>query len=204
MFNKKIESIEYRPYPIKELLIRMKDTAMLVVDLAYAALLFKDKDLANEVLELEQEVDTLNYYLQINTMLAARDAKDAEALQSILRIASLTDRISDCAGDIVDTVLKGAEPHPIMLEGLRKMDEPLVVVKVSSNSRLNGKSLSQLRIRTKMGVNIIAIRRENKWIVDPDKTEKIFSEDVLIVRGSSTGVERLKSIALGTGEEFVE
>ena len=73
------EKIEYKPVSVRELLTEMKDTSELMIDLAYSAALFHSKELAEEVLELESYIDTLVYLLNMNAMLAARDAEDAEA-----------------------------------------------------------------------------------------------------------------------------
>lgn len=174
----------------------MKDLAMLMVDLAYASLLLHDKEMAGEVIELEHEIDTLSHHLQINTMLVARNAKDAEALQSILQVALLTHEISDAAGDIVEVVLRGAEPHPILVQGLRELQEPFLSIRVSEKSPLARKTISQLKIRTEMGVNILAIQRKDQWIVAPEGKEKIFPGDTLIGRGGTTGVEKFRLLAV--------
>jgi uncharacterized protein with PhoU and TrkA domain len=172
----------------------MKDAAMLMVDLSYAALMLKDKELANEVLELGKEIDTLNYHLQTTVMLAARDAEDAKAFQSILKIASLTNRISDYAENIVDMVLRGEETHSTLLEGLKIMKEPIALLQVAENSNILRKSFKELKIRTKIGVNILAIKRASEWILNPDKNESLYPGDVIIVRGGSTGVEKLREL----------
>lgn len=173
----------------------MKDMATLMVELSYAALMLNDKELADEVLELGEEIDTLNYHLQTTAMLAARSAEDAKKLQSILKIAALTDRISDHAGSVVEMVIRGEEIPSPFLEGLKIMDEPITSTQVSEGSPLSRKSLGELKIRTKMGVNVLAIKRASEWILHPTKMEKLYPKDVLIVRGGSTGIERLKEMA---------
>ena len=47
-FNK----IEYKPIPVRELLLEMKNLSELMIDLAYSAALFNDKPLAEDVMEL--------------------------------------------------------------------------------------------------------------------------------------------------------
>lgn len=49
---------------IKDILIEMKNLSELMVDLAYSAVLFNSKDAANEVLKLENKVNSLNYEIR--------------------------------------------------------------------------------------------------------------------------------------------
>ncbi|MFQ5761749.1 MAG: potassium channel family protein [Candidatus Bathyarchaeia archaeon] len=197
MFAQK--KLEYRPVSVKELLIEMKDTAMLMVDLAYATLIFKDKTLADEVVRLEQEIDKLIQHLQINIMLSARDVEDAQALQSLLQVALTTDRISNAAGDIVYPVLRGSEPHPILLEGIKKLDEPIVAVQVAPKSVLARKHMNRKLLRTKLGVDVLAVRRADKWMIAPEEHIPFHVNDTLIARGGTTGVEKLKEISAAGG-----
>ena len=100
----RLEKIEYKPRPVRDLLIEIKDLSELMIDLAYSAALFHSHELAEEVLELEKRVDTLTYILGMNTMLAARDAEDAEALIGVYTVATAADKISDAAADIATIV----------------------------------------------------------------------------------------------------
>ncbi|MCK4482707.1 potassium channel protein, partial [Candidatus Bathyarchaeota archaeon] len=69
-----MEKIEYKPVSVRELFLEMKNLSELMIDLAYSAALFNDKELAEDVLELENRVDTLTYLLEMEIMIAARDA----------------------------------------------------------------------------------------------------------------------------------
>ena len=48
-----------------------------------------------------------------------------------------------------------------------------------------------------MGVDIIAIRRNKDWIIDPDDTERVFNGDTLITRGAPVGSKEFKDLAEG-------
>src|SRR5512136_1527440 len=99
--------IEYKPIPVRELLAEMKNLSELMIDLAYSAALFNDKELAEDVLALESRIDTLSYLLDIEVMVAARgDPRDAEALIGISTVASATNKISDAAADIAAIVTR--------------------------------------------------------------------------------------------------
>ena len=94
LFNlRQFEKIEYKPIPVRELLLEMKNLSELMIDLAYSAALYNDKDLAEDVLALESRVDYLSYLLDMEIMVAARDAKDAEALIGVSTVAASTDKI---------------------------------------------------------------------------------------------------------------
>ena len=48
-----------------------------------------------------------------------------------------------------------------------------------------------------MGVDIIAIRRNKDWILDPDETVHVFLGDILITRGAPMGIKEFKDLAEG-------
>lgn len=191
------EKIEYRPKPVREILLEMKNLSELMIDLAYSAALFNDKDLAEEVLELEKRIDTLAYLLDMTIMIAARDAEDAEALAGVAKVAGATDKISDAAGDIAVIVKQEIGVHPVVTEIFEKVEEHIARVKVEEKSTITGKKIGKLNLAARMGVNIIAIRRGREWIVKPGDDEKILNDDVLIVRGAPQGIQRFKELAEG-------
>ena len=193
----KFEKIEYKPIPVRELLLEMKNLSELMIDLAYSAALYNDKDLAEDVLALESRVDTLAYLLNMELMVASRDPKDAEAMVGISIVASSTNKISDAAADIAAIVTRNIGIHPIVGEIFEKVEERLMKATVKANSALVKKRIDELDLAAKMGVDIIAIRRNNDWILDPKGTERVFQGDILITRGTSLGIEEFKDLAEG-------
>lgn len=193
----KLEKIEYKPISVRNLLVEIKDLSELMIDLAYSAALFDSKELAEEVLELEARVDTLVYLLDMSVMIAVRDAQDAELLVGVSVVASAADRISNAAADIATLVLKNIGIHPIVRQAFEKVEEHLIRVKIASNSILIGRSLLELELAARIGVDIIAIRRDKEWIINP-KDLKLQKDDILIVRGAPHGVDEMMGLAEGT------
>lgn len=193
----KLEKIEYKPISVRDLLIEIKDLSELMIDLAYSAALFNSKELAGEVLELEERVDTLVYLINMNVMIAVRDAQDAELLVGVSVVASAADKISNASADIASLVLKDIGIHPIVRQAFEKAEEHLIRVKIAQNSILAGKLLDKLELAAKIGVDVIAIRRNKQWMINP-KSEKLQKGDILIVRGAPHGIEEMKGVAEGT------
>lgn len=193
----KLEKIEYKPIPVRDLLVEIKDLSELMIDLAYSAALFNSKELANEVLELEERVDTLAYLLEMNVMIAVRDAQDAEYLVGVSAVTSAADQISDAAADIATLVTRNISVHPIVREAFEKVEEHLVRVNIAPDSILTGKPLDNLELAARIGVDVIAIKREKRWMIDP-KNVKLTDGDVLFARGAPGGIEEMRGLAEGT------
>ncbi len=175
----------------------MKNLSELMIDLAYSSALYNDKDLAEDVLALESRVDYLSYLLDMEIMVAARDAKDAESLIGVSIVAASVDKISDAAADIAAIVTRNIGVHPIVGEIFEKVEEHLMKVTVKPNSQIIKKNIGELNLAARMGVDIIAIRRNHDWILNPKEEETVFQGDILITRGAPLGIKEFKNLAEG-------
>lgn len=189
--------IEYRPISVREALTEMKDVSEIMIDLAYSSALFNSHELAEEVMELEKRVDYLDYIINMNTMLATRDAEDAKHMTAVTTVAAATNKISDAAADIAAIVLKDIGIHPIVRKAFEQVEERLARAIVRRDSILVNKKLGDLELAARIGVDVIAIRRNREWTIDPEDEEKIKDGDVLIVRGAPHGVDEIKDLASG-------
>jgi len=194
----KLEKIQYRPISVRDLLVEMKDMSELMIDLAYSSALFNSRELAEEVLELERCVDSLAYLLDMNAMIAARDAEDAESLVGVSVVASAIDKISDAAGDISAIVLRNIGIHPLVRKVFEKVEERLTRVEIKPDSILVGRKRKDLKLASRIGANIIAIRRGKEWIINPGDEHALLKGDILIARGAPLGIEELRQVAEGT------
>jgi len=196
-----LKKIEYRPISVREALVEIKDLSELMIDLAYSAALFNSEELANEVVDLGEQVDTTLYLLRMSAMLAANNVDEAESLSGVLKVGAAVSKISDAAVDMASIVLRGIDAHPLVQEAFKLIDEQLSRIEVKQGSMLAGRKLSDLELAPRIGVNVIALRRNKTWIIPPEK-EQIKVGDTLIVRGARYGLERLKDVAEGKIEEL--
>ena len=179
---------------VKDILIEMKDTSELMVDLAYSALLTNSKEIAEEVTDLEKEMDDLEYEIVAKLMLSARTPEDSADLSGILRVALATENISDSAEDIANVIIRGIGDHPIYQSVLSETEEQVVKLKINENSELISKTLGGVRMSSNTGCYIRAIKRGSAWIYNPNKDTKLFEGDLMIASGSESAVEALKKM----------
>lgn len=182
---------------VKDLLIEMKDMSELMVDLAYSAVLFNNKAAAEEVLTLENRLNSMNYEIKKQSLVAARSLEDAEKLTTLLEIAEAAESMGNAAKDLADLTLKGFEPHPVFKMVMEESEKTIIRLNVDDSSVLANNSLGDLLLLNRTGMRIISIRRGDSWIYGPDKDTVIIPGDVLIAKGSETGAELLEKLSEG-------
>lgn len=176
--------VEYRPVSVKEVLSEMKDTAELLIDLSYSAVLFGSDDVAEEVLELEERMDVLQLQARMSLLMAARSTDDAEQLAPVLGVVGAAEKISDAAGDIAKIVLEEIGLPDAMRTALPEAVESVVRGTLEAESRFAGRTLGEINLETETGVRVIAIRRGGEWLPNPDLETSLEAGDVLLMRGS--------------------
>ncbi len=175
--------------------MQAKDAAELMVDLAYAAIFFDDKTLANEVLELESEMDEHLVDLRAVCMLAARTPDDADRLAGVLSMAVSIEGIADSAEDIARVVLKDLGVPRQLREDLRHATEITARVRIHAENQMEGRPLHELELPAHTGMWIIAIRRDVEWIYGPSGDEVLRDGDRLIVQGPPQALETVRRMA---------
>lgn len=183
------------PRNVKDLLIEAKDASELMVDLAYAAVFFNEEDLADEVEKLEERMDGNLRRLRKIAMLAARSPEDAEAMESVLWVATAIETIGDAASDIARVVQAHLGIPDTLRPDLRHADEIAGRVKVREDGPAVGMSLRELSLPTETGMWILAIRRGNDWDFGPGPDTMISEGDVLLFKGPEDGVNLVREQA---------
>jgi uncharacterized protein with PhoU and TrkA domain len=191
--------VEYEPVSVKAVLSEMKDTAELLIDLSFSAVLNGSDDIAREVLDLEARMDVLQMRARMSLLMAARSPEDTEHLAPVLGVVGAAEKISDAAGDIAKVVLEDIGLPDAMRAALPEAVETLVRAEVASDSELDGRTLGDLNVETETGVRVIAIRREDGWITNPDRETRLGAEDTLLLRGPEEGIADLYRRATGEG-----
>jgi len=190
-----MRKIEYAPKSVRELLTEMKNVSDLMIDLAYAAVLFNNSELADRVHELETKMDELMYNIRTIVAVVTRNVREAKKITGILQVASAAEAISNATGDIVDMIRGRAKIHPVVRDAFRISDEKIAWVNVSKISTLRDKKLPELKLASSIGVSVLAIKRGEDWIVPATRDIEVLVGDSLIVKGPPDGITILCGMA---------
>ncbi|UPV75777.1 potassium channel protein [Halorussus limi] len=193
--------VEYEPVSVKQVLSEMKDTAELLIDLSFSAVLNGSDDVAAEVLDLEARMDVLQMRARMSLLMAARTTDDAEQLAPVLGVVGAAEKISDAAGDVAKVVLEDIGLPDAMRAALPEAVETLVRAEVADDSALAGQTLGILNVETETGVRIIAIRRGDDWITNPDRDTALEGGDTVLLRGPDEGIADVYRRATGDAYE---
>ncbi|HID74100.1 MAG TPA: PhoU family transcriptional regulator [Thermoplasmata archaeon] len=182
---------------VEELLVDIKNTTELMVDLAYSALLYENVELAQEVVELEEMVDVAHITLIERALHSVERGGSPDAVLAVARLAVSMEVIADAARDLAEEVLKSGEVPAVVRMSISDSDVGIVMVRVAPTSVLAGRTLGDLRLSAETGMWVIAIKRERRWTYGPDENDGIEAGDILVARGPQDSCEELRLIAAG-------
>ena len=130
MMHKK-KKFKYRPLSVKDIIREMKQSIDLMIDLAYSAIKFGSKEIADETYRLEGRIHELTYLLNFQIIQTqAGGFQKAKKLEPIVVMGYSIDKISDALSDIARVVYINSDiteftqlfwefdPEPIIKEGL--------------------------------------------------------------------------------------
>jgi len=188
-----------------ETLVLMKSVSELAVDLAYGSVLFDSEELADEVRQLEVEVDALQSRFEAWALRAAATVDDPISLRGLFHIAAATELISDAALEISEGVLRGVGSHPVVEAAVGESAEVIVRETVAPGSKLDGTTVGEARVGSTTGMEIVAVRRADPpdddtatdYVLSPSPETTLRAGDVLIATGTRSAAERLAEFTLG-------
>lgn len=180
----------------EDILVEMKDSSELMVDLAYSALLYNNSEIAEEIAELEEKMDKMNRFLQRKITDRTIQTKDVNRALAYIRLGGSLEMIADAAFDIANVVLRDVEPHPILKLSVQDSDAVVTKLIISSVSILNGKTIGELRIAENTGMWINAVKRGCNWIYGPESDTLLKAGDVIFASGPLEGEQYLKKATM--------
>lgn len=185
---------------IVRMLVELKDTSELMVDLAYSALLHQDEEVAREVLELEEHMDDLHTEFELSVF-SLRGERPAREILGFIRLGTAAENIADAAAEIASVVYHGVKPHPVLEMALEESEETVLRATLAEDSELIGRAIGELGLEDDIGMRIIAVKRGRKWTYNPPDDFVLREGDVIIVRGYAEGREKLLSLVGTTTPE---
>ncbi|MFW9865483.1 MAG: potassium channel family protein [Candidatus Thorarchaeota archaeon] len=187
---------KYKPLSLKDIIKEMKQNIDLMIDLAYTAIKFGSKELADEVYKIEQRIHELTFLLNFQIIQAHPGGKQkAKTLEPIIVMGYSIDKISDALSDIAHIVYINNDISYFVqiFSDISFVPEPIVKIVVGDECPFIGQYRKDVHFRSIHGVNLIAIRRGDKWLFE--KTEKILKDDILIVKGEIQPIINLKTLS---------
>ena len=182
---------------IVDALVTLKDTSELMLDLAYSSILLNSRELAQEVSQLEEHMDSLHTDFELLVLSSGFKPEESKDFLGLIRLGVVTEQIADAAAQIAEVVLRELEPHPVLKLAIEEAEETVTSAQVSEESILNGKTLREARIADETGMWILVIKRGKAWI-RPRPSTAIRAGDILIASGYADGEEDFERVASGT------
>ncbi|MBY8982409.1 MAG: hypothetical protein KGD57_05645 [Candidatus Lokiarchaeota archaeon] len=185
------KKFKYKPISLKDILRQMKQNIDLMIDLAYSAIKFGSKELANEVYKIEQNIHELTFLLNFQIIQTqAGGFEKAKKLQPIVVMGYSIDKISDALSDIARVIFINSDIADFTQLMWDYVPEPIVKIRVHEGCDFTNQDKKDIHFRSKHGVDLIAIRRKKKWSFD--KNDKVLINDILIVKGEKEPIMQLK------------
>ncbi len=183
-------------------LVELKDTSEMMMDLAYSALLYNSRQIAEEVMMLEERMDDLHTEFELLVLSSRGEPEDTRGLLGLIRMGVVTERIADAAAEIAEVVLRGEETHPVLRMVIEDAEETVDRVLVSEGSPVLGKTLREARIPQETGMWVLVIRRGNRWM-RPRPSTVLEAGDVVVASGYADGEEDFRKLVGGEGEQVL-
>ncbi|NHJ20173.1 MAG: hypothetical protein EAX91_04455 [Candidatus Lokiarchaeota archaeon] len=179
---------------MKDILKEMKKKIDLMIDLAYSAIKFSIREIADETSKIEKRIHELVFLLNLQIIQTqAGGFKEAKALEPIVVMGYSIDKISDALADIARVVYINSDISEFTQLFWDEVPEPIVKITVNENCDFIGMNRRDVHFRSKYGVDLIAIKRQDEWLFEKDNVIQV--HDILIIKGEIESIKQLKALA---------
>jgi uncharacterized protein with PhoU and TrkA domain len=168
---------------VEILLLQVKDTSELMIDLAYSSLIFNERELADEVLQLADHVKDLNGSLEERVVERVSRDQDFDRAITYIRLSRAMEDIADAAEKIADVVLRDITVHPVLAESILESGTSIAREVIHKRSVLAASPLRDTSLATGTGWFVLVIKRGSRWIIGPDGETVLEAGDIIFARG---------------------
>ncbi len=184
-------------------ILRIKNLARQMLDLAFHALIYGDPRLSNLIRDMEDSVDTLFHEI-LEYSYAASNPNYAKEFVSIAIFASAMETLADAAVQMGEIVRREGYLSFIG-EALEEAEE--AYLKIRATEKLSGKRLLDLELPDK-GIMVIALEKKGSWIIPVSHDHILEEDDVLLVKyfkpEGEESEEKIESLLEKIGFEILE
>jgi len=198
--HEKRKKFQYQPISLKDILKEMKQKIDMMIDLAYSAIKFSSKEIADETSKIEKKIHKLTFLLNLQIIQTQTGGfKEAKALEPIVVMGYSIDKISDALADIARVVYINSDISDFTQLFWDEVPEPIVKIVVNDDCEFIGMNRKDVHFRSKYGVDLIAIKRRDEWLFERDS--EIQTGDILIIKGEIEPIKELKKLTFDA-EDF--
>ncbi len=170
----------------QDLLVTMKESAELLVDLAYLYALEGPSGVKKLIWTTEDKVDKLQNELTEEVLrLFKTDLMDLKTLMAYLRMADSFEEIADAAIKIAFGVTAQHKPYTLLEEVVDDSSEAVDFLIVSKDSSYIGKTIKEVEL-TDDFFQILAIKKKGRFFFLPDDKVPIRAGDGLVIKTYSS------------------
>ena len=174
--------------------IEMKDLSEVAVGLAYSALVFKDRSLAAEVLQLEDRLDEMKERLELWVLRCAQDDIEPSKLRGLLHLAEAAEDLGNQAKQMVWLVERAEEFHEVLEMALGDTDDVVILMPVAEASTVSGKKLGEIELSTESGFQVLALERSGRYVYRPQASATLGPGDRVLAYGPEEGQSVLANL----------
>lgn len=171
----------------------MYNKSSVAISLAFSAVILNDKDLAQDVLDIEAQMNHLKVELEKRVIATRVPTEEVESMAGILEVTHATEQITNSARMIAEFTASDRKHHPILTRAISRPDRQVFKVDVKKGSTVDGKALSEAHIEDLSGVSITAVKQKKQWI-RPHLVEKLGGGDLLLVSGTNEQFKKLEKM----------
>ncbi len=180
---------------MKEDIKRLRELALLSVDLAFTSALYNLRDVAREIVEIEERVDELAEHVSRQAIRRAIETGNEEQALVIVGIANALEQIADASVRIAEAVLSGMVAHEVLRSLSREADEWILY------ARWVGPEMSVDQLEERFSVVPLGVKRGSEWHYAPDPDFRLMEGDMVILKGTP---EALDDLLAGYAETLQE
>ena len=176
----------YQPVTVTEVLRRLRRSLEASILLGLYGFAENDFDAAMGIIDIEREIDELAYQLLAHISIAVgHHVDDAARAAPLYTYVLAVDKVMDALKDLASLTIRGHRlSDQVSREILALSDEPVV--------RLTGlRGWSVGRLLDEYSIDVLAIKRGDKWILGPGNEEGIEENDLVYVKGAKDSVNEL-------------
>ncbi|MDP2666160.1 MAG: TrkA C-terminal domain-containing protein [Candidatus Diapherotrites archaeon] len=172
----------------------MYNRSSVAINLAFSAIILNDKELAEDVIAIEHQMNELKVELEKRVISSRVPAEEVESMAGVLEVAHATEQITNNARTIAAFTASDRKHHPILTKALSHPNKQVYKVAIKKGSTVDGKLLGEAHIEDLSGVSLVAVKQKKQWLRSHLVEGTLSAGDLLLVSGTEEQFKKLEKM----------